>query len=218
MKRTAYGLIYVLSASFILLMLLVALRAFDVQLPKISIEQPGASDTEIQVSQQTEVIQPTETAQPSVTPTAEPTNTVTPTPEPVATATPENKDGCNIAYFVADVTVPDKAKFNPDEKFTKTWKFKNGGSCTWTTDFKLYFYSGDQMSGPTSKQMMVVPVDPDRVIDVSVVLRAPTELGIYKGFWAFKDEQGNHFGLTRNNLPFYVEIEVVSSSAPDPTP
>ena len=216
MKRTAYGLIYTLSASFILLMLLVALRAFNVQLPKITIERPGASEIQTQVPQQTEDIQPTETAQPSATPTTEPTSTHTPTPEPVVTETPENTDGCNTAYFITDVTVPDETKFNPDMKFTKTWQFMNGGSCAWTPNFKLYFYSGDQMSGPDSQQMVAIHVDPGKLINISVELRAPLKTGIYKGFWAFKDEKGNHFGLGRINVPFYVEIEVVDSSAPDP--
>src|SRR5512143_3278895 len=40
---------------------------------------------------------------------------------------------CDWAQFVADVTVPDGTSYAPGTTFTKTWRLKNIGSCTWTT-------------------------------------------------------------------------------------
>ena len=37
------------------------------------------------------------------------------------------------AQFVADVTVPDGARYDPNAAFTKTWRLRNIGTCTWTT-------------------------------------------------------------------------------------
>ena len=80
---------------------------------------------------------PTDTAPPTATPTATtaPTNTpVPPTPTPVPpTATP-TPIPCNWAQFVEDVSVKDGTVFTPDSLFTKTWRLKNIGTCTWTDD------------------------------------------------------------------------------------
>src|SRR3990170_378646 len=55
---------------------------------------------------------------------------------------------CDWAKFIADVTVPDGTSFNGSTPFTKTWRLKNIGSCTWTTAYALVFSSGEQMAGP----------------------------------------------------------------------
>ena len=47
------------------------------------------------------------------------------------------------AQFVADVTVPDGTRYDPGATFTKTWRLKNIGTCTWTTSYTLVFDSGD---------------------------------------------------------------------------
>ena len=39
---------------------------------------------------------------------------------------------CDLAQFVRDVTVPDGTTFLPGATFTKTWRLKNAGTCTWS--------------------------------------------------------------------------------------
>ena len=56
---------------------------------------------------------------------------------------------CDWAQFVADVTVPDGTTFAANQTFTKTWRLKNIGFCTWTTSYALVFDSGNSMGGPT---------------------------------------------------------------------
>jgi len=222
MKRFGLPLMFLLITSLLVLMLLITLRAMNVELPDLRFNQIKASITPQEIIHTEEVVHtdtpiPTDTATPEPTPTVTPA-TDTPSPTPSDVVQPTAEEGCNVAVFILDVTVPDKTRFNPDIKFTKTWRLLNDGTCTWTTDYKLYFYSGEQMSGPDSQRLASVPVPPGASIDVSVVLRSPLEPGTYKGFWALKDAAGNHFGLPPLDKAFYVEIIVEGLSAPSLTP
>jgi len=143
----------------------------------------------------------------TVLPTAVPTSTPVPTATPRPTATPKP---CNLATFVKDVTVPDGTTFQPGAHFTKTWRLKNVGSCTWH-NYALVFDSGKQMSAPPSVALPGT-VAPGQVVDVSVDMIAPNTDGTYKGNWRLRDDKGVIFGLTSGN-PFWVEIKVVSATA-----
>lgn len=156
----------------------------------------------------------TNTPLPTNTPTPEPTEvlpTATVTPFPTATPKPGEviEDGCLEAAFIADVTIPDKTEIDADHKFVKTWRLQNTGSCIWTTQFKLVYHSGRQMYGDKESYAIILPVEPGKVIDISVTLRAPKVAGTYKGYWILEDQYGNPFGLGQQGVPFYVEIVVV---------
>jgi len=143
---------------------------------------------------------PTQTPVPATTTPIPPTNT------PIPTATPISY--CNWLKFVDDVTVPDGSVFAPGETFTKTWRLKNVGTCAWTTDTKLVFASGAQMSGPT---VAALPgyVAPGQTVDVSVTLTAPSKRGEYVGYWMLRSPDGIVFGTgTKAATPFFVDIEV----------
>ncbi len=118
---------------------------------------------------------------------------------------------CNAAQFIADVTVPDGAVFAPGTSFTKTWRLKNIGTCTWTTDYSLVFVSGEQMGGPASVRLPT-SVAPGQTVDLTVSLTAPASPGRYRGNWQLADASGTRFGLgvTAQGV-FWVEI-VVSGS------
>ena len=123
---------------------------------------------------------------------------------------------CNQAGFVSDVTIPDNTTMTPGQSFTKTWRIRNNGSCTWTTSYKVVFDSGDAMSGPASFALPGT-VAPGQTIDISVNLTAPTTPNTtskpnYKGNWKLKDQNGVIFGLGGGNSAFYVQIVVSSAS------
>ena len=139
---------------------------------------------------------PTITTSPINTPESPPTNT----PEP-----------CNHAKFISE-TVEDGTDFSPNENFTKTWRLKNDGTCTWNTNYKLVFVDGDQLSGPANKNL-TQSVAPGEQVDISVDLKAPGSGGKYKGFWKVADDKGQYFV---NNI--WVEIEVIEPTAPPPPP
>lgn len=157
--------------------------------------------------------QPTATSTPEP-PTSTPTDTPTATVEvPVATATrTATPIPCNLAQFVSDVTVQDGATFVPGATFTKTWRLKNIGACTWTTDYDIVFVDGNQMSAPSAVNMPG-NVSKGQVIDVSVNMKAPSNTGSYRSNWMIRDASGILFGVGVSGAPFYADIRVSESSS-----
>jgi hypothetical protein len=159
-----------------------------------------------------------QTIAPQVTDTpAPPTNTLPPpateTPAPpTVTPTPVCTD---LATFISDVTVPDNTYFAPSQSFTKTWRLKNIGTCTWTTSYALVFDSGNIMSGPAS-QNLAGSVPPGANFDISVVLTSPASNGTHRGNWKLRNDRGTIFGLSGGG-PFYVQIIVGPTPTTGPT-
>ena len=154
-------------------------------------------------------VQPTATAIPP-TDTQAPTNTapaVTIAPPPTLILPTAATSGCDSALFVADVTVNDNTVMTPGQTFTKTWRLKNNGSCSWTPSYAVTFVSGDQMSGPAS-QALVGNVNPGDTVDISVNLTAPSQNGTYTGYWKLRNASGATFPSS-----FYVQIVVSSGSS-----
>lgn len=149
-----------------------------------------------------------------LTPTLHPpTPTLPPTNTPTATALPTP---CNQAEFVTDVTVPDGSDFPVFDTFTKTWRLRNVGTCTWTTGYRIVFDHGDQMLAPDSVALSG-SVPPGSTIDVSVPMEAPGTPGTYKGYWKLRDGSGVLFGVgASGNVAFWVEIDSISSLPPGP--
>jgi Ig-like domain from next to BRCA1 gene len=145
-------------------------------------------------------IPPTITPPPPIQPSLTPYPTYT--PYPTQTAIP-----CDAATWGSDITIPDGTKISSGQAFTKTWRIFNGGSCSWTTAYKVVFVSGNQMSG-TSPFAMPKNVAPGQSVDISVNLKAPTTAGSYTGNWALQNPSGVKFGLGASNSPFYVKIVV----------
>jgi len=155
---------------------------------------------------------------PTPTPTQEPT-VEEPSPTPLPTFTPlptATEIPCDRATFVTDVTVPDGADYSPGDVFTKTWRLKNTGSCTWTSGYDLVFDHGDQMSAPAVAQLTSGTVGPNQTLDVSVQLTAPGSEGGYKGYFKLRNPQGVIFGIgATGNIAFWVEIEVLGPPEPN---
>lgn len=150
---------------------------------------------------------------PSSTNTPLPSATLAPSNTPAVSNTPfvastssGGASGCDAMGFVSDVTVPDGSDFAPDAEFTKTWRLRNTGTCSWSTSYALVFSSGNSMSGPAS-QGLPSSVAPNATIDVSVDLKAPSSQGTYTGYWALRNASGQNFGS------FYVIIDVTSGGS-----
>lgn len=117
---------------------------------------------------------------------------------------------CDWAQFIADVTIPDGAVIAPGTTFTKTWRLKNIGTCTWGSGYRLVFSNGSQMGAPAEVNLPY-SVAPGQVVDVSVTMTAPSTPGTYRGYWLLKNAAGALFGLgSTANKPFWVEIVVPS--------
>lgn len=156
---------------------------------------------------------PQETATAAETPAAaEPTasSSATPTAEPEASPEPaaESTACQEKAAFFADLTIPDGTFFRQGETFTKTWRFRNEGTCLWTPEYKVVFNSGEIMDAPLSA-FFPATVAPGEQMDVSIEMSAPTRGGTYQSNWEFEDPAGRRFGTGSSAADvFWVQIAV----------
>ncbi len=219
----------VLPACFIILML--ALASCQTKIPVTT--QPTTAQTQESTQLQatidaleTLLAAPTSTAailptpSPAATPTPPPTPTPTalslPTSTPMATASPTStavSASCNVAAFVADVTIPNGTAVTPGTHFVKTWRLLNAGSCTWSPDYRIVWVNGSWLGGPTYS-VILVSIPPGGTIDLSLQLTAPSATGIYRANYMLADASGNQFGIGASNTPFYVQVAIL----PSPTP
>lgn len=149
-----------------------------------------------------------------------PTATAVPatnTPAPTSTALPATSY-CDWMSFLSDVTVPDGTTFRPNETFTKTWRIKNRGTCTWTPDYALVFNGGDQLGSTTSVRLPGY-VAPGQYIDVSIAFTAPSVEGSFRGYWILRNASGALFGTSdKANAPIYVDIRVKNQTVTQTPP
>ena len=145
----------VFSIVFVLMVFLAACN-----FPLLSKEEAGEPTVDTAALMSTAVAETMAAMSAAVEPTVEPTLApaavvVEPTVAPVvptvapAAAVPTKQTGgvCNQAYFLTE-TIKDGTQYYPGESFTKTWTLKNIGTCTWNTNYRLAFESGDIMGGP----------------------------------------------------------------------
>lgn len=152
-------------------------------------------------------------------PTATPTLGVTPTPLQLApTATiqvsptsttpvvlpqaPQTTINDN-SKFLSDVNFPDGTIVNEGDVFTKTWKFENTGTTTWTQAYTLRFLEGN-LYGEDNTTFVYVPsnVAPGKTVEVSVPIKAPAVAGSFNSLWKLFTPEGFPFGE-------YVTINIV---------
>lgn len=113
-----------------------------------------------------------------------------------------------------DVTVPDGTLLKPGEAFSKTWRVVNSGSCTWTSDYALVWFSGDSFSS-VRRQNFSADVPGGQSVDVTVDMVAPDQAGIHQSNWKFSAPNGSLFGLgPAGDAPVWVRIEVENLSTP----
>jgi hypothetical protein len=140
-------------------------------------------------------LQPSSTPIPTSTTVALPTHTPVPIP-------------CDAAAYVNDVSIPDGTLMASNQKFIKTWRLKNIGTCTWTRDYALAFIEGNAM-GAQAIVNLTAPVAPDQTVDVSLDLTAPSQPGAYRANWKLRNSQGKIFGTgLSGEFAFYVDIRV----------
>jgi hypothetical protein len=144
-------------------------------------------------------------ATPQRTPTTPP-STVTPTPKlssPTPTVIGIKSDH---AEFVSE-TIPDGSVMAPGAVFRKSWRLINRGKTTWNVGYSLVFLDGYQLGAPEVIHLSQ-DVPPDRVINLSINLKAPDTKGEYTGYWMLRNTDGVNFGIGLNDDPFSVNIIV----------
>ena len=187
-------------------------------LVRLSLRQPDITP----VAQITETPEPTAEASPTPpdsTPTDEPVIvTLAPTPTQIPVLPTAPPTGCtDLATFVQDMTIPDGTVVRPGQAFTKTWRLRNDGTCTWTTAYAIVFTGGNAMGGPAA-QALPVSVAPGGSVDISINLVAPEAPGTYRGEWQLRNAAGQLFGLGADrNRPFWLQVRVEAAPAPTAT-
>jgi hypothetical protein len=159
---------------------------------------------------QTALAQPTETPTPTHTPTASPSPTSLQGAPTAASAAIPPTASCYGMAFVSDVSIPDNTSMTPGQKFTKTWRVRNNGSCDWPVGSKLNSTSGAAMGGSALTLDEVVETGDD--VELSVEMTAPTSSGTHRGNWRMSTASGAYFGDE-----IYVVIVVGGSATVTPT-
>lgn len=139
-----------------------------------------------------------------------PTQTAFPTQTPYPSLTPIPQSAikvCDRAAWVKDVTIPDGTALAPNTSFVKTWRLRNDGTCTWTTGYKLAFFSGDSM-GAAASFALPASVAPGQEVDLSITFTSPAAAGTYKSNWKLQNPDGVKFGLGAVDQAFYALINV----------
>jgi hypothetical protein len=114
---------------------------------------------------------------------------------------------CNWAALLKDVTIPDGTVVSPGSLFTKVWRVRNIGTCTWTTKYQLQFVDGDDMDS-RSKIPLPEKVAPGETIDLAVDLTAPKDAGDYSASYLLSDGS-KRFGIGSSAKgPLTVDIQV----------
>jgi hypothetical protein len=140
---------------------------------------------------------PSETpAQEFLPPTETPVSLATLDPTQAALTPDALCDDYDWDVATLDVTVPDGTPMTPGQEFTKTWKIKNTGICTWDTDYKAIYAYGN----PSGERMSAQPVPltalvaPGQEVEISVQFKAPTTPGEYTLWWQMVNSKGIPFG------------------------
>lgn len=186
-------------------------------------EDPTLKITQIAATVQAELTQ-NALLTPSSTPTPEPTATPTmepPTPTvgvtlttaaPTFTPTIAPVNTGDNSKFLGDVNYPDGTVVEPGLTFTKTWKFQNTGSTTWTKDYSIMYLQGSlQGAGNALSFKLDKEVKPGETVEVSATFTAPTVAGRYTSVWKMYTASGYLFGE-------YASIDItVGTVTPGPT-
>lgn len=117
----------------------------------------------------------------------------------------------DAAEYISDDGL-DGTTYAPNTAFTKTWRVKNTGTCTWDSRYLVYQVSGETMTQQPG--YWIVPqgqvVNPGQTVDISVGMMAPPENGNYRSDWGLKNADGDPISIKggTDENSFYVKIRV----------
>ncbi|MBN2116513.1 MAG: hypothetical protein JW730_08080 [Anaerolineales bacterium] len=200
----------------ILTVIILILSACNLPSNAPATEEPNAVFTAAALTVQAQMTQPAAFSTPTLPLTmATNTSAVLPTLPPSATPRPPTATSiCDLAQFVKDVNIPDGSQITPGGSFTKTWRLRNIGVCTWS-GYTLVFDSGDLMGGTPQT---FGTVSPGQEVDLSVNFTAPTSSGSYRSYWRIRNSAGVLIPVSggTQGKSFFVDIKVsVASSGYD---
>jgi len=149
---------------------------------------------------------------------ARPEDVVTPQPLPTTTPqpTPVPAECLHNAQWVASSTDKNSSPvLSPGQPFTKVWRMRNNGSCTWKSGYSMAYSYGNVAAAQMGGQPILVTRDvkPGETYDFEVILVAPAVPGTYQGFWNVRSSINIAFGETA-----WVNITVAGKATSTPKP
>ncbi len=151
----------------------------------------------------TATLAPTATAWFSATPTGLPKARV---PSSVITA---SQNCSNAAILLQDVTIPDNSHVKAGEAFTKTWRLKNTGTCSWA-GYTISYTSGERMNALPSLAIPLTALGD--TVELSVDLTAPEQDGAYATYFSLQSAGGELVAVGAEKA-VYVKVIVGAGSA-----
>jgi hypothetical protein len=189
--------------------------------PTINVTQ-ALQTVEVRLTQSIELTPSTAASAQPATPAAPTSAGASPTAE-ITTAAGGTGEPNALCDKVApgnpiDVTVDDDTVMQPGQRFTKTWRLVNDGTCTWDRGYNAVWFFGDKF-GDVLSVPLSAKVSPGGTIEISVDMLAPTKPGTYRSNWKLSDPNNNLFGIGPNgDLPFWVQIVVADTGSLTTTP
>ncbi len=179
-------------------LILAACSGFPAPQNEQSNQAINPTETATILAAETVLATPTATPTKSPTPTDRPSDTMMPTSTdlPTSTPVPDPTDvAClNRAELIRHLSVSDGTILFPGLFFTKAWRIKNTGTCTWTTDYMFVFEKGADFKSPI-ETAITQDVKPGETVDIQVFLMTPYEPDTYQAYWMLRDPTGNSFGM-----------------------
>lgn len=162
---------------------------------------------------QTQAAEVTPTPASTATPESLPSPTAATTAAGLPTATMASVQlptNCLIAGLVSE-TIPDGTVISKGASFTKEWRIINGGTCTWSTSYRMVYESGDQLGATSDSYNLTQSVSPGMSTTVSIKMTAPNTDGWYTGYWTLLTDAGVLVG--RFSVNIYVGTPTVAPFA-----
>jgi hypothetical protein len=128
---------------------------------------------------------------------------------------------CKLRANLEWESIRDGTEMPLGKEFTKTWRFKNSGTCDWPAGTELMFINdgGDLMGAGARMVLLKKALSPGQYVEVMVVFKTPTQPGKYRSNWMLVTPEGHIFGLGDNGKGvFWVEIVAYKKGVSQPTP
>lgn len=136
------------------------------------------------------------------------------------TSIPSNDPDCiNDAQFVADVTIPDGTPIQPRTEFTKTWRIRNTGTCTWSAAYFLAPPASTAAVTPLRVDNFIMPVvAPGEQTEISITFLAPPIPGYFRSEWQLQPPLDLNIGPSHEGFGPIVYTEITVNSAAEVVP
>jgi hypothetical protein len=205
-------------AFLIILLLLVGCDAIPMHavLPTLDVHLAIASTAAVELTrdavEKAAQVSPTVTLEPPLPKEATPTPQMTSSPTPV-----ENTPGPkNIGLLLGMVSMGEGSQLFSGEVFHVTWRIRNIGETVWNDQYNLVHVKGNNF-GWAEKIPFSFEALPGDIVDVTLVLTAPTTRGMYAGEWLIEAPDGSLFGMELDGSePLPVSVEVTGNPLTSP--